>query len=159
MKTNQKPERRNLSNTLSAGVKSLRGGGRKFYVLEFKTPSQLKKSNTTQEIIIDYIELGRDPKCQVVFGEDCRTVSGVHCSISREGEDYFIRHLSKTNPTLVNGKPVADRWYLNSGDEIRLAYDGPLIGFIVPQNNLTSSIPLTRRMELFRDQALRPFKA
>jgi S1-C subfamily serine protease len=158
MKTNQKPERRNLSNTLSAGVKSLRGGGRKFYVLEFKTPSQLKKSNTTQEIIIDYIELGRDPKCQVVFGEDCRTVSGVHCSISREGDDYFIRHLSKTNPTLVNGKPVADRWYLNSGDEIRLAYDGPLIGFIVPQNNLASSIPLTRRMELFRDQALRPFK-
>ncbi len=127
-------------------------------MLEFKTSTQAIRSNTSQEVIIDYIEIGRGKNCQIRFGEDCRTVSAVHCSITREGNDHYIRHLSKTNPTLVNGKPIADKWYLNSGDEIRLAYDGPLLGFIVPQNNLSSSLPLSRRMDLFRKQALRPFR-
>ncbi len=158
METNRKVERRNVSNTITAGLKSLKGGGSRFYVIEFKTSTQAIRSNTTQEIIIDYVEIGRSKKCQIRFGEDCRTVSGVHCSITREGNDYYIRHLSKTNPTLVNGKPIADKWYLNSGDEIRLAYDGPVMGFIVPQNNLSSTLPMTRRMELFRKQALRPFQ-
>jgi S1-C subfamily serine protease len=158
METNRKAERRNVSNTIAAGLKSLKGGSSRFYVIEFKTSTQAIRSNTSQEVIIDYIELGRAKKCQIRFGEDCRTVSGVHCSITREGKDYYIRHLSKTNPTLVNGKPIADKWYLNSGDEIRLSYDGPLMGFIVPQNNLSSTLPLTRRMDLFRKQALRPFR-
>jgi S1-C subfamily serine protease len=158
METNRKAERRNVTNTITAGLKSLQGGGSRFYVIEFKTPTQSIPSNKTQEVIIDYIEIGRAKNCQIRFGEDCRTVSGVHCSITREGKDYYIRHLSKTNPTLVNGKPIADKWYLNSGDEIRLSYDGPLLGFIVPQNNLSSSLPLTRRMDLFRKQALRPFR-
>jgi S1-C subfamily serine protease len=158
MDTNRKPERRNFSNTLAAGLKSLQGKGGRFYVIEFKTPTQAIRSNTSQEVIVDYLEIGRGKKCQIRFGEDCRTVSAVHCSITREGNDHYIKHLSKTNPTLVNGKPIADKWYLNSGDEIRLSYDGPLLGFIVPQNNLSSSLPLSRRMDLFRKQALRPFR-
>jgi cell division protein FtsB len=156
--TIKKDARRSFSNTVSAGLKSLGGRGKTFYVLEFKNNSQMHRAKTTKEIIVDYIELGRSPKCQIRFGEDCRTVSGVHCAIMREGEHYFVKHLSKSNPTLINGKPVADKYYINSGDEITLSYGGPIIGFIVPQNNLTSSIPLTRRLSLFREQAMRPYK-
>lgn len=156
--TIKKDAKRSFSNTVSAGLKSLGGGGKTFYVLEFKNNSQMHKAKTTKEIIIDYIELGRSPKCQIRFGEDCRTVSGVHCAIMREGDHYFVKHLSKSNPTLINGKPVADKYYINSGDELTLSYGGPIIGFIVPQNNLTSSIPLTRRLSLFREQAMRPYK-
>jgi len=156
--TIKKDAKRSFSNTVSAGLKSLGGGGKTFYVLEFKNNSQMHKAKTTKEIIIDYIELGRSPKCQIRFGEDCRTVSGVHCAIMREGDHYFVKHLSKSNPTLINGKPVADKYYINSGDELTLSYGGPIIGFIVPQNNLTSSIPLTRRLGLFREQAMRPYK-
>ena len=156
--TIKKDARRSFSNTVSAGLKSLGGKGKTFYVLEFKNNSQMHKAKTTKEIIVDYIELGRSPKCQIRFGEDCRTVSGVHCAIMREGEHYFVKHLSKSNPTLINGKPVADKFYINSGDEITLSYGGPIVGFIVPQNNLTSSIPLTRRLSLFREQAMRPYK-
>jgi hypothetical protein len=156
--TIKKDAKRSFSNTVSAGLKSLGGRGKTFYVLEFKNNSQMHKAKTTKEIIVDYIELGRSPKCQIRFGEDCRTVSGVHCAIMREGEHYFVKHLSKSNPTLINGKPVADKYYINSGDELTLSYGGPIIGFIVPQNNLTSSIPLTRRLSLFREQAMRPYK-
>ena len=156
--TIKKDAKRSFSNTVSAGLKSLGGKGKTFYVLEFKNNSQMHKAKTTKEIIVDYIELGRSPKCQIRFGEDCRTVSGVHCAIMREGENYFVKHLSKANPTLINGHPIADKYYINSGDELTLSYGGPIVGFIVPKNNLTSSIPLTRRLSLFKEQAMRPYK-
>lgn len=156
--TIKKEAKRNFSNTVSAGLKSLSGKGKTFYVLEFKNSTQLHRAKTTKEVIVDYIELGRSPKCQIRFGEDCRTVSGIHCAIMREGEHYFVKHLSKSNPTLINGRPVADRYYINSGDEITLSYGGPIVGFIIPHNNFTNSIPLTRRLSLFREQAMRPYK-
>lgn len=156
--TIKKEAKRSFSNTVSAGLKSLGVKGKTFYVLEFKNNTQLHRAKTTKEIIVDYIELGRSPKCQIRFGEDCRTVSGIHCAIMREGEHYFVKHLSKSNPTLINGRPVADRYYINSGDEITLSYGGPIVGFIIPHNNFTSSIPLTRRLSLFREQAMRPYK-
>lgn len=158
MDTIKKDQKRSFSNTISAGLKSIGGKGKTFYVVEFKTSTQLHRATTSKEIIVDYIEIGRSPKCQIRFGEDCRLVSGVHCAIIKEGEEYFIKHLSKTNPTLINGKPVADKWYLNSGDEIQLSYGGPILGFIVPKENFTSSIPLTRRLSLFREQAMKPYK-
>ncbi|MFN9710035.1 MAG: FHA domain-containing protein, partial [Bacteroidota bacterium] len=158
METNKISARRSFSNTIGAGFKSLSGKGKTFYVLEFKNNTQLHKASTSKQIIVDYVEIGRNPKCQVRFGEDCRTVSGIHCAIVRDGNNYYVKHLSKTNPTLINDKPVADKWYLTSGDELTLSYGGPVIGFIVPANNYTSSIPLTRRLNLFREQALRPYK-
>jgi pSer/pThr/pTyr-binding forkhead associated (FHA) protein len=96
--TIKKDAKRSFSNTVSAGLKSLGGGRKTFYVLEFKNNSQMHKAKTTKEIIIDYIELGRSPKCQIRFGEDCRTVSGVHCAIMREGDYYFVKHLLNQEP-------------------------------------------------------------
>ena len=60
----------------------------------------------------------------------------------------------------MNGRPINGTYYLQSGDEIQLSVGGPRLGFIVPQGRqaLTSSIGMTERMNLFRQQALRPYK-
>ena len=68
--------------------------------------------------------------------------------------------ISQTNTTLLNGRPIKNEWYLQNGDEIQLAVNGPKLGFIVPsgKKSTVSSIGLTRRLSLFRQQALRPYK-
>ena len=136
------------------------GSGRTYYMLEHKTSSKFHQAGETQKIIIDQVELGRDASCQVRFDESFDTVSRKHAAIERDGDNWKLVHLSASNPTLVNGRPIQDSYYLQSGDEIQLSVNGPRLGFIVPQGKqaLTSSIKLTERMNLFRQQALRPYR-
>jgi myosin heavy subunit len=56
--------------------------------------------------------------------------------------------------------PIQGDTVLKTGDEIRLSSKGPLMGFIIPQGkqSLVSSIGMTERLSLFRQQALRPYK-
>jgi len=148
-----------LSQSVGAGMKSLFGaGGRTYYILEHKVSSERYHAGEHQEIIVDYIELGRDPRCQVRFGEEFKTVSRRHAAITREGNNWVLKHLSKTNPTLINGRPVAKQFFLQNGDEIQLSMEGPKLGFLIPAQNSVNSIGLTRRLSLFRQQALRPYK-
>lgn len=148
-----------FSASVGAGMKSLfSASGRTYYVLEHKLNSAKHKAGEKQEIIIDYIELGRDPKCQVQFDETQASVSKQHAAILREEGNWKLRHLSKTNETLLNGRPIKNEWYLQSGDEIQLSIGGPKLGFIVPSQNSVGSIGLSRRLSLFRQQALRPYK-
>lgn len=157
--TRQTEVKNNLSRSIGAGLASLTGkSGRTYCVLQHRTTSQLHRSGENQEIIVDYAEIGRNPKCVVRFGEDSRTVSGLHAAIYRQENAWVIKHLSKTNPTLVNGRPVNNEWYLNHGDEIQLSVEGPRIGFLIPANPAVSSIGLSRRLSLFREQALRPYR-
>jgi pSer/pThr/pTyr-binding forkhead associated (FHA) protein/V8-like Glu-specific endopeptidase len=152
-------QKNQFSKSLGSGVKSLfGGGGRTFYVLEHRTHSQKHKAGEVQEIIVDYVELGRNPKCQIRFGDDMPTVSRRHAAIAKENEQWIIKNLGSVNQTIVNGRPVAKQWFLQNGDELQLSADGPKIGFIVPQNNTTASLGLSKRLSLFRKQALRPYK-
>lgn len=149
----------NLSGSVGAGMKSLFApGGRRYYVLEHKLSTAYHKAGEKQEIIIDYIELGRDSKCQVRFDESQKTVSRRHAAIFKNGDNWKIRNLSTTNQTLLNGNPVGREWYLQNGDDIQLSVGGPKIGFLIPVNNTMGSIGLSRRMSLFRKQALKPYK-
>lgn len=134
--------------------------GRRYYILEHKTESEFHHRGESQKIIVDEIELGRDAACQVRFGESFETVSRRHAAIVRDGENWKLIPLSQTNATIVNGQPVNGEWHLNSGDEIRLSSNGPVLGFIVPQGaqSMVKSIGLTERMNLFRKQALAPYK-
>ena len=136
------------------------GSGRTYYILEHKTNSKYHSAGESQKIIIDQVELGRDSSCQVRFDESFETVSRKHCAIVRDGQNWQLVHLSTSNPTLVNGRPIQGTYYLQSGDEIQLSVNGPRLGFIQPQGKqaLTSSIKLTERMNLFRQQALRPYR-
>ena len=152
-------ENNQFSKSIGAGVKSIfGGGGRTYFILEHKVTSDRYRAGQTQEIIIDYIELGRDPKCQVQYGDMFPTVSRRHAAIAREGNNWVIKQLSASNPTLINGRPIKNQWFLQNGDEIQLSMEGPKIGFMVPSNPGIKSIGLSRRLSLFRQQALKPYK-
>ncbi|MDR2130910.1 MAG: FHA domain-containing protein [Odoribacteraceae bacterium] len=152
---------RSLAGSLGAGMGSLFGGtGKHYYILEHKITTKYHKAGETQEIIIDQIELGRDPKCQVRFDEAFGTVSRRHAAIVKAGENWKLVQLSQTNSTFLNGKKIEKEWYLQSGDEIQLSVNGPKLGFIIPTGKKATvgSIGLSRRLNLFRQQALRPYK-
>lgn len=157
----QNSYKRTVAGSVGAGVGAIfNGSGRSYYILEHKTSSKYHTAGESQKIIIDQIELGRDASCQVRFDESFETVSRKHAAIVRDGNNWQLIHLSSSNPTLVNGRPIQGSYYLQSGDEIQLSVGGPRLGFIQPQGKqgLTSSIKLTERMNLFRQQALRPYR-
>lgn len=160
MTQSTQPYHRSIAGSIGAGMKSLAGGGKRFYVLEHKVSSRYHKAGESQKIIVDQIELGRDPRCQVRFDETFKTVSRRHAAIVKDGDKWKLIQLSKTNPTYLNGHRVDKEWYLQNGDEIQLSTNGPKIGFITPAGDqgLVKSIGLTARMSLFRQQALRPYK-
>lgn len=153
--------KRTLRGSVGAGVNALfNGNGRRYYILEHKDASKYHKAGESQKIIIDQVELGRDGNCQVRFDESFSTVSRRHAAIIRVDDRWKLVQLSKTNSTFLNGRPVENEWYLENGDEIQLSVGGPRMGFIVPagKQSLVSSIKMTERLELFRKQALRPYK-
>jgi hypothetical protein len=157
----QNSYKRTVAGSVGAGMGAIfNGSGRTYYILEHKTSSKYHQAGETQKIIIDQIELGRDASCQVRFDESLDTVSRKHAAIVKEGNGWKLVHLSQSNPTLVNGQPIQGQYFLQSGDEIQLSAGGPRMGFIQPQGAqaLTSSIKLTERMNLFRQQALRPYR-
>ena len=153
--------RRSIAGSMGAGVKSVMGGNdRRFYILEHKISSKYHTIGETQRIIVDEIEIGRDAKCQVRFDESFTTVSRRHAAIVKDGNNWKLIQLSKTNSTYLNGHKVEKEWYLQSGDEIQLSTNGPKLGFIIPagDKSLVKSIGMTARLGLFRQQALRPYK-
>ena len=158
METNYK---RTVAGSVGAGVAAVfNASGRQYYILEHKTESLYHHAGESQKIIVDQVELGRDSACQVRFDESFETVSRRHAAIVKEGENWKLIPLSQTNSTLVNGQPIYNERVLVSGDEIRLSSRGPRMGFIVPQGkqSLVSSIGMTERLNLFRQQALTPYK-
>lgn len=148
-----------LTKTMGAGLSALGGGGKTFFVIEHKSATAKHKAGESQQIIVDYIELGRDPKCAIRFDDKDSTVSRRHAAILKDKDgNFLIRNLSATNPTLVNGRPVENEWFLKNGDEVQLSMEGPKLSFLTPANNKTSTIGMTRRLSLFAKQALRPYR-
>ena len=155
------PYKATLSGSIGAGMGSVfNPRGRKYYILEHKVSSKYHRAGEAQEIIVDQIEIGRDSRCQVRFDDNFSTVSRRHAAIIKDGDNWKLVQISKTNTTLLNGRPVQNEWYLQNGDEIQLSVNGPKLGFIVPTGKKATvgSIGLTRRLSLFRQQALRPYK-
>lgn len=151
--------KKTVKGTLGAGVNSLFGGASNYYVLEHKVSSKYHKTGEAQEIIVDYVEIGRDKDCAVRFDESFETVSRHHAAIVKKDDNWKLVQLSQTNSTFLNGHKVADEWYLQNGDEIQLSFNGPKLGFIIPETNgKKNTINLTNRMRLFGQQALRPYR-
>ena len=116
--------KRSLAGSVGAGMKSVFGSeGRRFYTLIHKVSSKYHKAGESQQIIVDQIELGRDPACQVRFDESFTTVSRRHAAIVKDGDNWKLVQLSKTNSTYLNGRKVQNEWYLQNGDEIQLSRD------------------------------------
>ena len=151
--------KKTVKGTLGAGVSALFGSAANYYVLEHKVSSKYHKQGEVQEIIVDYVELGRDKSCAVRFDESFGTVSRRHAAIVKKEGNWILIQLSETNSTLLNGHKIADEWYLQNGDEIQLSINGPKLGFIIPEaTSRKTSMNLTNRMKLFGQQALRPYR-
>lgn len=128
-----RPYKATLSGSIGAGMGSVfNPGGRKYFILEHKVSSKYHRAGEAQEIIVDQIEIGRDSHCQVRFDDSFSTVSRHHAAIVKDGDNWKLVQISKTNTTLLNGRPVQTEWYLQNGDEIQLSVNGPKLGFIVP---------------------------
>ena len=156
-----RPYRSTLSGSIGAGMGSVFSpNSRKYFILEHKVSSKYHRAGEAQEIIVNQIELGRDSRCQVRFDDSFSTVSRHHAAIVKDDDNWKLIQISKTNTTLLNGRPVKTEWYLQNGDEIQLSVNGPKLGFIISSGRKATvgSIGLTRRLSLFRQQALRPYK-
>jgi len=145
------------TQALATGMRVIGGAKMPAYTLEFLTDSIKHKSGTHTTIVVPYIELGRDKKCAVKFGEDTSTVSRKHAAIERTKDGVLLKNLSVTNQTLINGKPVKRQFYLNNGDEIQLSLEGPKLRYNSTDNG-TAKIGMTQRMGLVMDQAIKPYK-
>ena len=71
--------------------------GRKYYILEHKVSSKYHRAGEAQEIIVDQIEIGRDSRCQVRFDDNFSTVSRRHAAIIKDGDNWKLVQISKTN--------------------------------------------------------------
>lgn len=150
--------KKTVSGTLGTGMNFLFGGNRSYYILEHKISSQYHKLGESQHIIVDRIQIGRAKDCEVRFDDSFQHVSRHHAAIIRDGDRWKLIHLSETNSTFLNGQKIQHEWYLQNGDEIQLSQNGPKLGFIIPPSGGAKTMGMTARMNLFREQALKPYK-
>lgn len=146
-----------VDKTISSGVSTSVNGKQKYYILEYLVSSSYHQAGEKQEVMSDEVILGRDEDCHIRFDESFSTVSRHHASIIRDGDNWRLVQLSKTNTTFLNGKPLQDSWYLQSGDEIQLAVNGPKLIFKIPTE--TAEFKLGQRLDSFKEQVIRPYKA
>ena len=69
------------------------------------------------ELVSPETSIGRSPDAQLTLTDD--SVSGMHCSVVRKGNQYTLRDLNSTNGTYLNEAPVTET-ILQDGDVIEL---------------------------------------
>ncbi|MDH5381539.1 MAG: FHA domain-containing protein [Cyclobacteriaceae bacterium] len=141
---------------LTAGLKLFGGGNTPAYSLEYLSGAGDRKPGSSETIVMPYIELGRASSCGIRF-MDSLTVSRKHCAIEVKEKETFLVNLSETNPTLINGRPVNKKYFLNSGDEIQLSVEGPKLRYTTTSSG-TKTMSYTQKMGLVMQQAIRPYK-
>ncbi len=102
------------------------------YTLVFLDSAKNLPEGTEQKMDTPYVSLGRDNDCLVCYGDEFPMVSRFHAAIEWSDDSYSIRHLSTTNQTLLNGRPIARKWFLHDDDVIQLAPSGPKLKFKMP---------------------------
>jgi hypothetical protein len=108
-----------------------------YIILEHKVGSRYHNAGELQKIDADRVEIGRDLRCDVRFDENFETVSRRHAVIIRDGNHWKLAPLSQTNSTFINGETVHREWFLQHGDEIQCAVNGPKLVFrIGTEDNL-----------------------
>jgi pSer/pThr/pTyr-binding forkhead associated (FHA) protein len=114
------------------------------------------KSGDVVRIILPYIEIGRSNVCAVQIDDGRHIVSRRHAAIYREGDEFVLKNLSETNPTLVNGVPIRKFWYLADGDTIQFAAGGPKVKFI--RDALEEKISSGEKLGLWLNQSMRQYR-
>jgi len=79
------------------------------------------------------MRLGRSNPCEILISDP--NVSRHHATIFVRGDGCWLREISATNPTLVNGVPIVDERKLEHGDEIRLS-DETVMHFVDAESDV-----------------------
>lgn len=152
MSQTNKTQRKNFGQTIKGVVRKKASDT---IILKYLTNSRDYKMGEEQTIASDHIIIGRDPSCEVRFSDKFTTVSRIHASIEKKDGDWVLNNLSKSNPTLINNKPVEKTWFLSGEDTIQFSYEGPKIQFKVPSPQQKTSIPWS---VVVKEQIIRPYK-
>ena len=152
-----------LTQSFIRGMSFIGGKKKPLYTLEFLTSTPQHPMGSSVAIVVPYIVIGRASTCAVRFSEAVRTVSRHHAALERRGDDIMVYNLSATNPTLVNGSPVAEAWALRDGDEMQFSYEGPRLRFSntlskYPSLKEGTSLGMTKRIGMVVNQSARPYR-
>lgn len=155
----QKSATGRFTQAMMTGARILAGADVPAYTLTYLSNSTTKRVGDYETIVIPTIQLGRDGGCAIRFSHnEFPTVSGTHAAIERQAENVVvIKHLSQSNPTLVNGRPINKEWYLNNGDVVQLSMEGPKLRYNTSPTG-TAKIGFTKKFELVAEQAIKPYK-
>lgn len=145
------------TTAFKTGMTVLRGGNVPAYTLEYLTPGKRKKAGEFETIVIPHVEMGRSATCTIQYGDDNPTVSRKHAAIERRGNEYYLIHLSQSNPTLLNGIVIPKEVLLKNGDEIQLSMEGPKLRFNSTSTG-TANMGFTRKIGLVTKQAIKPYR-
>lgn len=88
-----------------------------YAVIEFL--DEYKRILKTHTIFKSNLSIGREESNDIVLRE--QTVSRNQCLITYQNNEFYICHLSKTNPTLLNGISIENTQKLSFGDIIKIA--------------------------------------
>ena len=102
------------------------------YTLVFLDATKNGPPGTEKVIDAPYVSIGRDSDCLISYGDEYPMVSRLHAAIEWGDEGYSLRHLSSTNQTLLNDRPIVRKWFLRDDDIIQLAPSGPKLKFKLP---------------------------
>lgn len=159
MKTEQfQPATSNFGATIMQSVNLMRGKNVSNFSIVFLDPTEKHSAGQHQSFYMPNIVFGRGSKCHVKYGDNYKTVSREHASITSNGNQQYLNHNSSAkNPTLVNGNPISGTHLLQNGDEIQFSHDGPKVRYNTSQVK-TSTIGVTSRIGSAVGQALKPYK-
>ncbi|HBE40648.1 MAG TPA: hypothetical protein DDW27_05500 [Bacteroidales bacterium] len=145
------------TTAFKTGMTVLRGGNVPAYTLEYLTPGRKKQTGEFETILVPYAEIGRAANCNIQYGDNYPTVSRKHAAIERRGNNYFLIHLSRKNPTLLNGAVVDTESQLKNGDEIQFSMEGPKLRFNITPTG-SANMGFTRKIGLVTKQAIKPYR-
>lgn len=148
----------NLGRTIGQSLSMITGKDIPNYSLLFIDATLNRKRGEHETIFMPHIVLGRSSRCHVRYGDEHKTVSREHASITVDGSNFVINHNpSASNPTYVNGRAIGGAHQLQNGDEIQLSSNGPKMRFNASTLK-TSTIGLTSRIGQAMSQAVKPYK-
>ena len=147
-----------LGRTIGQSWSMITGKDIPNYSLLFLDDTATKKRGDHETIFMPHIVLGRSARCHIRYGEEFRTVSREHASITVEGNHFVINHNpAASNPTYVNGRTIGAAYHLQNGDEIQLSSNGPKLRFNTTSLK-TSTLGITNRIGQAMSQAAKPYK-
>lgn len=158
--------KKSFSQTIRQGAKVLGGRDVANYTLTYMNATKSHRQGDFQTIVMPYIELGRSSDCVVQFGDEYNTVSRKHAALRMDNGRIMVKHLSATNPTIIRRGTAGtveqltmenQEAELQNGDTLQLSSDGPSMRFNATETR-TSSMGFTQRMQLFSQQALKPYR-